>query len=154
MNAQQSSQFYSRLIQQMQALIGEEQNLIANLANVSALLNLELEEINWVGFYLLEEQQLVLGPFQGNPACIRIELGKGVCGTAARQDKVQRVEDVHQFVGHIACDARSNSEIVLPLHRNGELIGVLDIDSPKIARFSQDDENGLIKLVNQLEKLL
>ncbi|NLS12547.1 GAF domain-containing protein [Vibrio sp. SM6] len=150
---------YKTLTRQAVALIESETNLIANLANLSALLYLELEEINWVGFYLTDPQEqthpeLVLGPFQGKPACVRIPFGKGVCGTAAALDKVVRVEDVHQFEGHIACDAASNSEIVLPLHINGKVIGVLDIDSPNIARFTQTDEKGLLELMTQVETLL
>ncbi|GAK83218.1 Free methionine-(R)-sulfoxide reductase [Vibrio ponticus] len=147
-------EFYQRLTKQAVALIESEPNMIANLSNVSALLNMELEEINWVGFYLIDQEQLVLGPFQGKPACVRIPLGKGVCGTAAATNQVQRVYDVHEFEGHIACDAASNSEIVIPFTINGKIAGVLDIDSPNIGRFSQEDENGLTKLMAEVEKLL
>ncbi|MGB2078671.1 MAG: GAF domain-containing protein [Vibrio sp.] len=139
---------------QISGLIEGEPNLIANLANISALLNLELDDINWVGFYLLEGDELVLGPFQGSPACIRIPLGRGVCGTAASTGEVQRIDDVHAFAGHIACDARSNSEIVIPFMIDGKLAGVLDIDSPSLARFRENDEIGLTKLMKQVEKLL
>jgi GAF domain-containing protein len=139
--------FYNRLTQQALALIEGETDLIANLSNISALLNMELEQINWVGFYLLKQDQLVLGPFQGNPACVRIPVGRGVCGTAISENKMQRVADVHAFPGHIACDATSNSEIVIPLTVKGKLIGVLDIDSPNLSRFDQNDEQGLVSFV-------
>ena len=146
--------FYNRLTQQALALIEGETDLIANLSNISALLNMELEQINWVGFYLLKQDQLVLGPFQGNPACVRIPVGRGVCGTAISENKVQRVADVHAFPGHIACDATSNSEIVIPLTVKGKLIGVLDIDSPNLSRFNQNDEQGLVSFVEALQKVL
>ncbi|OBT12207.1 Free methionine-(R)-sulfoxide reductase [Vibrio sp. UCD-FRSSP16_10] len=145
---------YQRVTQQIEALIGDERNLIANLANISAILNMEMANINWVGFYLKENAQLVLGPFQGNPACIRIEWGKGVCGTAVATNTVQRIQDVHQFEGHIACDAASNSEIVIPFSINGEVFGVLDIDSPEVGRFSEIDEQGLVLVMDMVEKLL
>ncbi|OBU29249.1 GAF domain-containing protein [Photobacterium kishitanii] len=146
--------FYNRLTQQALALIEGETDLIANMSNISALLNMELEQINWVGFYLLKQDQLVLGPFQGNPACVRIPVGRGVCGTAISENKVQRIADVHSFPGHIACDAVSNSEIVIPLTVNGKLIGVLDIDSPILSRFDQNDERGLVSFVEALQKVL
>ncbi|KJF86945.1 GAF domain-containing protein [Photobacterium phosphoreum] len=146
--------FYNRLTQQALALIEGETDLIANLSNISALLNMELEQINWVGFYLLKQDQLVLGPFQGNPACVRIPVGRGVCGTAISENKVQRIADVHSFPGHIACDAISNSEIVIPLTVKGKLIGVLDIDSPNLSRFDQNDERGLVSFVEALQKVL
>lgn len=146
--------FYNRLTQQALALIEGETDLIANLSNISALLNMELEQINWVGFYLLKQDQLVLGPFQGNPACVRIPVGRGVCGTAISENKMQRVADVHAFPGHIACDATSNSEIVIPLTVKGKLIGVLDIDSPNLSRFDQNDEQGLVSFVEALQKVL
>lgn len=146
--------FYQRLQQQAHALIDGEPDLIANMANLSALLNLELNDINWVGFYLLQGQTLVLGPFQGKPACIRIPVGRGVCGTAVAQDATQLVRDVHQFAGHIACDAASNSEIVIPVHRAGEVIAVLDIDSPVFAPFDEADQAGLEQLVKVLEATL
>ncbi|SGY83817.1 Putative uncharacterized protein [Moritella viscosa] len=147
-------QLYQRLAQQADALMAEETNLIANLANLSALLFMELEDINWAGFYLYENDELVLGPFQGLPACIRIPVGRGVCGTAASTLQTQLVTDVHNFPGHIACDAASNSEIVVPIVVHDKLIGVLDIDSPSIARFDQDDLAGAELLVNQLVKRL
>ncbi|EGQ8222816.1 GAF domain-containing protein [Vibrio cholerae] len=145
---------YKRLTKQAVALLEGETNLIANLANLSALLNMELTELNWVGFYLMQENELVLGPFQGKPACVRIPVGRGVCGTAVAENKVQRVYDVHQFEGHIACDAASNSEIVIPFSINGKVAGVLDIDSPNIGRFSEIDEQGLTYLMSEVEKLL
>lgn len=145
---------YQTLTKQAQAIIGEEPDLIANLSNLSALLNMELNKLNWVGFYLMKDNELVLGPFQGKPACIRIPVGRGVCGTAVATDTVQRIENVHDFEGHIACDAESNSEIVIPFRINGEIAGVLDIDSPEIGRFDQNDENGLTFLMKEVEKLL
>ncbi|MBE3663745.1 Free methionine-(R)-sulfoxide reductase [Vibrio navarrensis] len=145
---------YQTLTKQAVALIESEHDLIANLSNISALLSMELEDLNWVGFYLYKEEQLVLGPFQGKPACVRIPMGKGVCGTAAATNTVQRVHDVHQFEGHIACDAASNSEIVLPFSINGTLAGVLDIDSPSVGRFSEIDEAGLTFFMAEVEKLL
>ncbi|WP_305838279.1 GAF domain-containing protein [Photobacterium leiognathi] len=146
--------FYDRLTRQAVALIEGETDLIANMSNISALLNMELEQINWVGFYLLKDNELVLGPFQGKPACVRIPVGKGVCGTAVKDNKVQRVDDVHAFPGHIACDVVSQSEIVIPLNVRGKCIGVLDIDSPYLSRFDQNDEQGLVSLVKELQKVL
>ena len=145
---------YQTLTKQAIALVEGEPDLIANMSNISALLAMELEEINWVGFYILKGDQLVLGPFQGKPACVRIPVGRGVCGTAIAENRVQRVEDVHQFEGHIACDAASNSEIVIPFSVKGELYGVLDIDSPILSRFSQSDEDGLVSLLEELQKRL
>jgi L-methionine (R)-S-oxide reductase len=141
---------YQMVSKQLKALIDGETNLIANLSNASALLNQFLDDVNWVGFYLYEEEQLVLGPFQGLPACIRIPLGKGVCGTAAEKREIIRVMDVHQFPGHIACDAATQSEIVLPILKDGRLIGVLDIDSPSKNRFDKEDEIGLKQFVDIL----
>ncbi|MDQ9090821.1 GAF domain-containing protein [Pseudoalteromonas haloplanktis] len=144
----QKQEFYQSLVKQTEALITGEPNIIANMANISALLFTSLDDVNWAGFYLMDSPtELVLGPFQGNPACIRIPLGKGVCGTAAATAQTQLVEDVHAFAGHIACDAASNSEIVIPIHKNGEVFAVLDIDSPSIARFDADDKLGLEALV-------
>ena len=148
------SALYQSLVMQAEGLISGESDLIANLANISALLYMSLPDINWAGFYLYKEQQLVLGPFQGKPACIRIPMGKGVCGTCAERRSVLRVDDVHQFAGHIACDAASNSEIVLPIVVNSELVGVLDIDSPLYSRFDQDDEEGLTALVVCLQRAI
>ncbi len=145
---------YHRLTKQAIALLESEQGMIANLSNLSALLNMELEDLNWVGFYLMRDGELVLGPFQGKPACVRIPVGRGVCGTAVATNSVQRVYDVHEFEGHIACDAASNSEIVIPFSINGEVAGVLDIDSPSVGRFSETDEEGLTFLMTEVEKLL
>ena len=125
---------------------------MTNLANASALLNEKLEDINWVGFYTVKDGRLVLGPFQGKVACTIIPMGKGVCGTAAAQDKTQLVDNVHEFAGHIACDSASNSEIVVPMHRSGEVFGVLDIDSPVFSRFTEEDREGLEEFVRILEK--
>lgn len=138
------------LLAQAKALIEGESDLIANMANLSALLFNQLEAVNWAGFYLFKDGQLVLGPFQGQPACIRIPMGKGVCGTAAQTQTIQRIENVHDFAGHIACDAASNSEIVLPIVKNDQLVGVLDIDSPNFARFSEQDELVLSGIVDVL----
>ena len=146
--------FYDSLLSQLQALIEGENDLIANLANTSALLNLALEDLNWVGFYLLKSpDELVLGPFQGKPACLRIPVGKGVCGTAVASGQTQRVADVHTFAGHIACDGASNSEIVLPIFDQGRVVAVLDIDSPSLARFDAEDQIGLERVATALEKL-
>jgi L-methionine (R)-S-oxide reductase len=141
---------YDLVIKQLQALLEDESNAVANLANASALLNQFLSDVNWVGFYVTEGNQLVLGPFQGLPACVRIPFGKGVCGTAAATKETQRIADVHAFPGHIACDAASQSEIVVPLIKNGEVFGVLDIDSPKKDRFDEVDQQSLEKFVNVL----
>ncbi|MBU9721106.1 MULTISPECIES: GAF domain-containing protein [Bacillaceae] len=142
---------YNMLSKQLDALLEGENDIIANLSNASALLNQFLHDINWVGFYLWKEDQLVLGPFQGLPACVRIQSGRGVCGTAVKEKKTLLVEDVHQFPGHIACDAASNSEIVIPLiNENDEVIGVLDIDSPIKARFTKEDQSGLEHFVTTL----
>ncbi|MDF6014824.1 GAF domain-containing protein [Vibrio harveyi] len=145
---------YQRLTKQAFALIESEKDYIANLANISSLLFMELEDLNWAGFYLTKGDELVLGPFQGKPACVRIPMGRGVCGTAAQTNSVQRVYDVHAFEGHIACDAASNSEIVIPFTINGEVAGVLDIDSPNIGRFNEIDEEGLTHFMAEVEKLL
>ncbi|USD53310.1 GAF domain-containing protein [Vibrio sp. SCSIO 43155] len=145
---------YQRLTKQAVALIESEKDYIANLANISSLLFMELEDLNWAGFYLTKGDELVLGPFQGQPACVRIPMGRGVCGTAAQTNSVQRVYDVHAFEGHIACDAASNSEIVIPFTINGEVAGVLDIDSPNIGRFNEIDEEGLTHFMAEVEKLL
>ncbi len=128
--------------------------MIANMANISALLFEQLTEINWVGFYRVVENELVLGPFQGKVACIRIPIGKGVCGTAVSEAKTQRIADVHQFSGHIACDAASNAEIVIPIQYQGKVVAVLDIDSPSFNRFDHEDQQGLEALVNEFEKTL
>jgi len=136
-------QEYSLLVKQAEALLAGETDYIANAANLSALLFNNLEGLNWAGFYFCREGELVLGPFQGQVACVRIPLGKGVCGTAAASGDIQRIDDVHQFAGHIACDAASNSEIVLPITVHGKVFAVLDIDSPKYARFDGIDQQYL-----------
>ncbi|AXF55978.1 GAF domain-containing protein [Salicibibacter kimchii] len=141
---------YEQLCQQGEALLSDETDQIANLSNVTALLNQFLDRVNWVGFYLYKEGELVLGPFQGLPACIRIPIGNGVCGTAAETGKTQVVENVHAFPGHIACDAQSQSEIVVPIMTGDELFGVLDIDSPEIGRFSEEEGALLEKFVNRI----
>lgn len=157
------SEFYADLNRDFQALMAGETSFLATLANTSALLFERLSGVNWAGFYLLEDNTLVLGPFQGKIACVRIPVGRGVCGTAVATNQVQRVEDVHAFDGHIACDATSNSEIVLPLVVKGQIMGVLDIDSTDFGRFSAEDEQGLRELVakpgkrvgnNRLSKIL
>ena len=145
---------YALLAAQLQALTDDVPYEIANLSNASALLWEQLPDINWAGFYKMEGGILVLYPFQGKPACIRIPVGRGVCGTAVAQDAVQLVYDVHQFPGHIACDCASNSEIVVPIHVNGEIWGVLDIDSPSIGRFTEEDKSGLEQFVTVLETVL
>lgn len=145
---------YRLLNQQAQALIDGETDLIANMANLSALLFNQLPDLNWAGFYIMRAGELVLGPFQGQVACVRIAVGKGVCGTAVATGQVQLVKDVHEFPGHIACDAASNSEIVLPLRHNGEIIAVLDIDSPSLSRFDADDQAGLEQLITLFEQHL
>jgi GAF domain-containing protein len=145
---------YQLIGRQLTGLIDSEDDSIANMANCSALLWQELPTINWVGFYLYRDNQLVLGPFQGRPACTRIAMGAGVCGAAANLRKTIVVADVHQFPGHIACDAASNSEIVVPMIKNGQLIGLLDVDSPVTDRFDQADQQGLEHLVQLLLKKL
>ena len=142
---------YRLIITQIQGLTVGISDLVANLANVSALLNQALTDINWVGFYLIKDGRLILGPFQGKPACVEIQIGCGVCGTAVEKDEIILVEDVHEFPGHIACDSASRSEIVLPIHKDEEVIGVLDIDSPLIARFDEEDREGLSRVVQMLE---
>ena len=145
---------YTTVAAQLAALTEGLPYQVANLANASALLWQEMEDINWVGFYQMIDGALVLGPFQGKPACIRIPVGRGVCGTAVKEDAVQLVYNVHDFPGHIACDCASNSEIVVPIHVNGEIWGVLDIDSPSIGRFAQEDQAGLERFVGVLEQVL
>ena len=145
---------YRDLASALEGLIAGESDGVANMANASALIFETLPDVNWVGFYRHQEGELVLGPFQGRPACIRIAFGAGVCGVAAETRQVQRVEDVNAFPGHIACDGASASEIVVPLIRDGELLGVLDIDSPKKARFTQVDEAGCVRLAEILSRAL
>lgn len=145
---------YKYVAQRLVALTDGVPYETANLANASALLWQHMEHINWVGFYKMTGGLLVLGPFQGKPACVKIAVGKGVCGTAVAEDRVQLVYDVHAFPGHIACDSASNSEIVLPIHVNGRIWGVLDIDSPDIGRFTEEDRAGLLEIVAVLERIL
>ena len=143
-------ELYAQIVRELESLIAGEPDDIANLANASSLLFNSLPDLNWAGFYLLKDGELVVGPFQGRPACVRIAMGKGVCGTAAQQRSTVIVPNVHEFAGHIACDSASNSEIVVPMIRAGELLGVLDIDSPKFERFDEQDQAGLEKFVRVL----
>ena len=145
---------YNLLCAQLDALTQGIPHQVANLANASALVWQSLSGINWAGFYKMENGILVLGPFQGKPACIEIPVGRGVCGTAVAEDRTQLVYDVHEFPGHIACDSASNSEIVVPIHVRGEIWGVLDIDSPDIGRFTEEDKAGLEAFVRVLERNL
>jgi GAF domain-containing protein len=147
------AEFYREILEQCHALIENESDRVANMANCAALLFHSLPRLNWVGFYLLKGDELVLGPFQGRPACVRIALGRGVCGTAAKQRSTLRVGDVTKFPGHIACDSASRSEIVLPLlSENSELLGVLDLDSPELDRFDTEDEAGLSVLAGVIAR--
>lgn len=145
---------YQLLCEQLRALASDEPYFIPVLSNASALIMENMEDLNWAGFYLRDGESLLLGPFQGKVACIRIAFGKGVCGTAAAEDAVQLVKDVHEFPGHIACDSASNSEVVVPIHADGKVVGVLDIDSPSLARFSQADADGLTQFVQVLEEVI
>ena len=145
---------YENLCEDLKALISGVPHLTANLANASALIWERIPDINWAGFYLCEGEKLVLGPFQGKPACIEIRFGKGVCGTAAAQNETQLVKNVHEFPGHIACDSASNSEIVVPIRKNGKVAAVLDIDSARLSRFSEEDRAGFEKAAAVLEKEL
>jgi L-methionine (R)-S-oxide reductase len=144
--AASKAELYANLKEQLRSLIERERNFIANAANLSSLLYHSLPDLNWAGFYLENNGELVLGPFQGTPACVRIAMGKGVCGTAAEQRQTILVDNVHEFPGHIACDSASHSEIVVPLIKHERLIGVLDLDSPLFARFDDDDAKGLNEL--------
>jgi L-methionine (R)-S-oxide reductase len=152
--AADSATMYRDLASALEGLVSGEPDAIANMANAAAVIFETLPDVNWVGFYRNVGGELVLGPFQGRAACIRINFGEGVCGTAAATRQVQRVEDVHAFPGHIACDSASNSELVVPIIREGELLGVLDIDSPKKARFTVEDEAGCIRLAEILARAL
>ena len=143
---------YKMLAAQIKSLAEDEPNYIPVMSNASALLYENMEDLNWAGFYIMNKGSLMLGPFQGKVACIRIELGKGVCGTAAQSDETQLVKDVHQFPGHIACDSASNSEIVVPIHFEGKVVAVLDIDSPSLGRFDEADKEGLEQFVKALEE--
>jgi len=152
--AADTATLYRDLASALESLVSGEPDAVANMANASALIFETLPDVNWVGFYRNVGGELVVGPFQGRPACIRIPFGSGVCGAAAATQQVQRIEDVHAFPGHIACDSASNSEIVVPLIRDGELLGVLDIDSPKTGRFTQEDEVGCVRLGEILSRVL
>jgi GAF domain-containing protein len=152
--AADTATMYRDLASALEGLVTGEPDPIANMANASAVIYETLPDVNWVGFYRNIGDELVLGPFQGRPACIRIAFGSGVCGVAGETRQVQRVDDVHAFPSHIACDAASASEIVVPLIRDGELLGVLDIDSPKAARFTAEDEAGVVKLGEILSRVL
>ncbi|MFL6781314.1 MAG: GAF domain-containing protein [Sphingomicrobium sp.] len=145
---------YRDLASALEGLVAGEPDPVANMANAAALIWDSLPDLNWAGFYRNVGGELVLGPFQGRPACIRIPFGQGVCGTAAASLEVQRIDDVHAFEGHIACDAASNSELVVPILRGGELIAVLDLDSPKPGRFTQEDESGCVRLAEILAEVL
>ncbi len=145
---------YPQIIKQMEALATASSDRIALMANTAALLFHAMEDVNWAGFYLVKNGELLLGPFQGKTACVTIQKGKGVCGTAWAEDRVQLVPDVHEFPGHIACDSASRSEIVVPLHRDGEVTAVLDIDSPLLARFTREDAEGLAALAGTLERII
>ena len=140
---QSKTEFYRDLAAQLTALLGDERDRIANAANMSAFLFMTVPDLNWAGFYFMQDGGLIVGPFQGKPACVRIAIGDGVCGTAVKERRTILVEDVHAFPGHIACDAGSESELVVPLVKNGEIIGVLDLDSPRLARFDADDQVGM-----------
>ena len=150
--ASNQKEVYRLLLAQMEGLLEEEPHVLPALCNASALVMAALPQLNWSGFYLMAQGQLVLGPFQGKPACIHIPLDRGVCGAAAREKQTQRVADVHLFPGHIACDSASRSEIVIPIHQNGRVVGVLDMDSPEKDRFSPEDREGLSALVRVLEE--
>jgi len=152
--ADDTATLYRDLASALEGLVAGEPDGIANMANAAALIFESLPDVNWVGFYRNIGGELVLGPFQGRPACIRIKFGEGVCGAAAATRQVQRVDDVNAFPGHIACDSASNSEIVVPLIRDGELLGVLDIDSPNRARFNAEDEAGVVRLGEILSKAI
>lgn len=145
---------YDLLREQARALLSGESHRIANAANLSALIFREIPNLNWAGFYFVEGNELVLGPFQGQPACVRIALGRGVCGAAAAGGRILRVADVHEYEGHIACDTASNSELVVPLSLGGEVIGVLDLDSPLVGRFGPEDESGVASLARVYEQSL
>ena len=152
--SENKKEMYEEVVLQLKGLFEDCPYVIANLSNASALLNQAMKEINWVGFYLMEKEKLVLGPFQGKPACVEIKVGKGVCGTAVEKEDIQLVKNVHEFPGHIACDCASNSEIVLPVYREGKVWGVLDIDSPLIGRFDEEDKEGLKRVVAVIEEML
>jgi GAF domain-containing protein len=140
---QSKTEFYRDLAAQLTGLLGDERDRIANAANMSAFLFMTVPDLNWAGFYFMQDGELVVGPFQGKPACVRIAVGAGVCGTAVAERRSILVEDVHEFPGHIACDAGSESELVVPLFKDGAIVGVLDLDSPRLSRFDGDDQAGM-----------
>ena len=140
---QTKTEFYQDLAAQLTGLLGDERDRIANAANMSAFLFMSVPDLNWAGFYFMQDGGLIVGPFQGKPACVRIAVGDGVCGTAVKEGRTILVENVHEFPGHIACDAGSESELVVPLFKNGEIIGVLDLDSPRLSRFDAEDQAGM-----------
>ena len=152
--AADTATMYRDLASALEGLVAGETDAVANMANATALIWETLRDLNWVGFYRNVGGELVLGPFQGRPACIRIPFGTGVCGAAAETRQIQRIDDVHAFPGHIACDSASNSELVVPIIREGDLIAVLDLDSPKHARFTAEDEGGIVKLAEILARVL
>ncbi len=145
---------YKVMCEIIKSTLKEEKNIIANLSNISAILNFYIEDLNWVGFYIKENDELVLGPFQGKPACIRIKDGKGVCGTASYEKKIIVVNNVNEFKGHIACDSETNSEIVLPIYKEGKVYGVLDLDSPQLSRFSNLEKKYLEIIANYISEYL
>jgi len=147
----EKDKMYALLVKQMEGLLEAENHWLAAFSNASAVLKGALEEVNWVGFYVMNQGSLLLGPFQGNIACVRIAVGSGVCGGAVQKDEILMIDNVHDFEGHIPCDCASNAEIVLPIHVNGEVVAVLDIDSPKFSRFDVEDKKGLESLVKMLE---
>lgn len=156
MSKMSTEEKYKYMLILVEGQLSSEKHMIANLSNISAIIKAAMDRCNWIGFYLYkeEEKQLVLGPFQGLPACNRIDYGKGVCGTAISQQRVMRIENVHDFPGHIACDSASNSEIVIPIIKDHSIYGVLDIDSPEFSRFGELEEKYLVKLVEKIEKYL
>ncbi|MCL2852201.1 MAG: GAF domain-containing protein [Defluviitaleaceae bacterium] len=145
---------YDIMLSVVSDMLADENDVCANLANIGAVINMYMDRLNWVGFYIMKDGELVLGPFQGKPACVRIKVGSGVCGTAAARREVVVVDDVHQFEGHIACDSASNSEIVLPVYQHGQVYGVLDIDSPEFSRFGELEQEVLTKLADKISSFL
>ena len=145
---------YETLLSAVSGILADEDDVCANLANIGAAINMYMDRLNWVGFYIMKGEELVLGPFQGKPACVRIALGKGVCGTAAQRREVVAVDDVHKFEGHIPCDSASNSEIVLPIYQGGRVFGVLDVDSPEFARFGEPELEVLTKIAGMISAFL
>ncbi|ERI95593.1 GAF domain protein [Clostridiales bacterium oral taxon 876 str. F0540] len=145
---------YKYMLILLEGQLSSEKDALANLSNASAIINVVLDRLNWAGFYLMRNEELVLGPFQGLPACNRIKIGNGVCGTAVSEKRVQRIDNVHEFPGHIACDSASNSELVIPIIKNDKVYGVLDLDSPELDRFTELEESYLVKFVEKLNKYI